>query len=306
MRSVRFTLEGLLLLFLAWLAWPVKPCQQPISFAVTSVDSKFQISQAEVAIEAATAADLWNGATGKTFLTPAPAERATVLVRLVYDERQSAYQAEQSLASQLSHAMSSFQTSQTQSKQLLSQYQNLKASYDQQVATWNSRDGAPPDVYASLEATRKQLNSLASRLNALQAQGQTQVGSINTQVDQYNALAQNTAPESGVFDGRTDTIIIYQFADRSDLRYVLTHELGHALGLEHIISDPNAIMAPERTSLPGRNVVLTNADSQAITTLCHASRLPSASPLGYTTRMQTLTPIWLRRLSAHLPAGVSL
>lgn len=51
----------------------------------------------------------------------------------------------------------------------------------------------------------------------------------------------NLIVTQGEFDPNTDTIDIYTFGNQDELRLVLMHEFGHALGLGHA-KQPNSIM----------------------------------------------------------------
>jgi predicted Zn-dependent protease len=55
---------------------------------------------------------------------------------------------------------------------------------------------------------------------------------VNTLIRKSNSLGAKKFTE-GRFNPNTNTIDVYQFSDRLKLKRVITHELGHALGINH-------------------------------------------------------------------------
>jgi predicted Zn-dependent protease len=90
---------------------------------------------------------------------------------------------------------------------------------------------------SSLNAQAEKLNQTNTELNQL-------LEYRNKAAENYNSLVQsyNSKYSSGLeFDqaeyrniGGEKEINVYEFKTREDLRFALAHELGHALGLDHV------------------------------------------------------------------------
>ena len=164
----------------------------------------------------------------------------------------------------------------------VAEYNAQKAALEKEVNYWNSRGGAPRSTYDSLQKRQTELNNqyiaLAQAEEQLKQSAEIVnstalvlnklISELNLQVAQYNTVGASTGKEfnqgeyvSGV---NGTSINIFQFNNENKLVRVLAHELGHALGLEHL-DNPRAIMYYLNE---GTNEKLTTDDLTALKQKC--------------------------------------
>ncbi len=272
----------------------IKPCSNPIEYSIGSFDPRFQISRTEFLSAVSAAEAIWEEPTGQNLFEYNP--NAPMKINLIYDYRQEATDRLTSLGYKIENTQSSYNTLKARYDSLLPQYeqqkavldslikqfQTRKAAYDEQVDYWNQQGGAPKETAQSLNAEHDALIKLAAKIKAQEKIVNDTVADINKLVEvlnnlaaqlklnvsNYNTVGQTRGEEfaEGLFiqDATGKTINIYEFNQRDELIRVLAHEMGHALGLEHV-DDADSIMYHLNES---ENAVLTAADKDQLKLVC--------------------------------------
>jgi len=217
-------------------------CKFPVKYSIGSVDSRFKTTQAEVKNVAQDASERWNTTDGKNLLNFD--QNAGLKINLVYDQRQEELDKLNGELDQIKSSKSTLDSQNQKFNDFLASYQSKLDSYNSEVKKWNSQGGAPADVFSSLESQRKTLEQMQATLKQMAEVFNVNAGSYNNDLTQLNTVLNAKKDEivtKGEYSPSDATINIYTFGNEEELRLVLMHELGHALGGDHI-SNPQAIM----------------------------------------------------------------
>ncbi len=270
-----------------------KSCTTQVKYSIGTIDPRFQISLEDFHESIRKASAVWENAVGQDIFIEQ--DSGGLRINLVYDTRQESTNQLTKLGLQIENTKSSFDKlkkkyesiriqyleNKKQLDVLTAEYTARNARYEEQVLYWNNRGGAPKAQFETLEKEREALTVLVETLQIKQENLNTLVATINALVHALNSIAQdlnmgigafNTigkqtpAFEQGVYvrSGLVERVDIFEFSTRRQLFRVLAHELGHAVGLEHL-DNPQAIMYKQNQAT---NETLTKTDLSAIRKLC--------------------------------------
>lgn len=249
------------------------PCSWPITYSLSSFDTKFGISKEEFLRIVNIAKEEWEQPISKELFVFAPNGDGDLKINLIYDIRQEASQKLKDIGITVNDTKASYDDLKERYNAMQADYLKLKAqfetrvasfqsrqnAYNQEVAYFNANGGAPQNDYDRLNREKDYLNAESGRLNNLQTELNFTVNNINAlvvvlnrlantlniEVKKYNTIGSELGGEfeEGTYqDGPNGREIdIYQFDNKNKLARVLTHEFGHALGLLHL-ENPKAVM----------------------------------------------------------------
>lgn len=210
------------------------PCDIPVAYTIGNIDSRFKISPAEVRNVADDAANRWNNNLHQQVYRYDP--NAKLKINLVYDERQQKLDATKAQISEFDKESQTITEFRTKVENLSIEYQQDLDDYNARVTYWNSRGGAPADVYSQLNAERASLEQRRIKINQMASLLNTQISENNSNIQDFNSQLEkdkNKIVTSGEYFTDGTKINIYTYGDEKELRLVLMHELGHALSFSH-------------------------------------------------------------------------
>lgn len=246
-------------------------CAEPLSYRIGTIDPSFGLSEDKLREALADVEKLWEADGQDLFVY---SETGSVVINFVYDERQQRTGIERELRrlisekhTEVTDIQQNYTALSAQYEEALVEYEARRNTYESTLATynatiekWNKKGGAPADVYATLGEQRTELEKEADSLRSLSSDLNRAVELLNgaadkanTSADEYNTVAGQYNVyfhEDKLFtqgDYQQQGINIYQYDGMEEMRIVLAHELGHALGLGHVDGDTSIMNSITRS-----------------------------------------------------------
>lgn len=250
-------------------AEPAPACQAPIKFRIGAIDPRFGIGREDFRRDVEEAGKLWEGAAGRTLFSYD--EKGPLEINLVYDNRQETTQKLIAVRASIVEKLEQIDAIKGRLRPLQARVRDLDQSYSAQAAAYrqvlddhnrtvsqfNQTGGAPEGEYQRLWSENLGLRKQGEALDAQKQELNRLTADMNELVRTHNALLARANAEAQALSASSDAkleegryvrrdgdqkIEIYQYLSETGLKVVLSHELGHALGIKHN-TNPSAIMS---------------------------------------------------------------
>lgn len=295
------------------LSWPGRdparpfvhiPCNIPVHYTLGEVDARFGFDEFTVVAALVEAAGLWQSATDALLLIESDHPLA-MRVDLAFDTRQEAANTRRSLRGGLERDRLQLEDEEVAMQQWSERIESARRAHarageevagrvrrhEADVTAWNSGSGRRTDArrgaleaestalrmaLADLERMAEDLNADIASYNRRAGYLRQHTEDFRSRVARYNEASSAAPVESGRYQydrAQGRRIEVYRAESYDELVWVLAHELGHALAIDHV-ADPGAIMhamlhdgGELRPSL-ARPVALSEADLAALHAVC--------------------------------------
>jgi len=273
-----------------------EPCTEPLTYQFGDIDSRFDITEQKLSETMKEVERLWATAMDQQVLEYR--KDGKVVIHLIYGEEQKRTESEQLLTNEIQtkkdqievleeeyeNLRTTFQEKQKDFESTLAEYNEKAREYSELANKWKGKK-IPEETYKKLKQMEKEIKLLRptverkkDTMEMLSQKTNTKSRKLNRLIDIQNELISKYNNRFGVAKkfnqgryfrkGDDERINIFQFSNIAQLKTVLAHEAGHAMGLDHVENNPQSIMYPIMGKQNIFDLSLTDEDIAALKNHC--------------------------------------
>jgi hypothetical protein len=276
-------------------AFAFDQCKGPRTYEVVSVDKRFGVSLAQAKAAARRAADMWHSAGGKIIFQQS--SNPQIKISLIFTEAQEAHQLVKELneeAELISKSIDIHNRHQDEINRKVANHNKEVEDLNKEfaelanaISQWNSKPTSQKEERARLQRDqeallkrKKELESIGKQLqeeNTFLAKQRADLEKEQKKYDldrdmvKYVVNGVLSFQRAGVYQRSAkgeETIKIFVMGDLDELKNVLAHEFGHALGIQHL-ADVKALMHAELSEANRNLKLVSRADIREFRRICH-------------------------------------
>ena len=239
---------------------------------------------------------LWESTVNKDLIELSP--NGKVALNLIYSKEQKRTDAERQFSDRITakeqqvsvkerqyeRLSERYKKAEKEVRQTLDKYNSKISTYNKLAKEWDGREATSTivakfktleqeisELETSLKRKKQNLSTLRERTNTKTEQLNSLIKEQNNLIEEYNRrFSKSRRFDQGRYVKRGDNqaINIYQYGNRAQLKTVLAHEVGHALGLGHV-DNPKSIMHKMMAEQNMANLQLTQEDISALKIQCN-------------------------------------
>jgi hypothetical protein len=256
----------------------------PLKYRIGTIDSRFDLTKERLLITVQEAAGVWEAAAGRSLFVYD--ERATLPVNVVFSDAErrvidarpfkdlvdATDKSYHDLLARYDAETPAFDSLNNAYAKAVQQYNFRLARYNNLVVQWNSAGGVPEEMMPEMNAKRALLDSLFAIVQKDSAALHTPMANRKALGDRIEDAAHAHNVAAAQYDGHftvgkefeagtasSNEINVYVYQTLDELRLVLVHELGHALGFGHT-KDSLSVMFPVLLKQNTEHIQLSPAD----------------------------------------------
>lgn len=272
------------------------PCSEPLEIGVGSLDDRFQLDRVTLGNALRDVADLWSSALGTPVVVYS--EDAELMVNLVYAEEQQLTDSERQFRDRLQSESMSIEMMERRFNERENEYEKKARSYEKEMEElqvsidrlnqwvnihnrnggfnedelrqYDYRKASIDNRSKALERQQAELMKDAESLNRMISDLNRRIEDKNELVDEYNRTFTGERKfTQGAYEWNQNgkSIQVFQFSSLDELKLVLAHEVGHALGLPHV-ENPASVMYYLMGNQKVNGLALTGEDIEALKAIC--------------------------------------
>ncbi|HEX6983495.1 MAG TPA: matrixin family metalloprotease [Balneolaceae bacterium] len=273
------------------------PCVEPLTYRIASIDPRYDIDQKQLTKIMKDVGKLWSTVLNKPLINYN--ESGEIAIHLVYSDNQYKSRQEQKLSNkievkrqqitllkqQYERLSDLYEKKENRLKKLFENHNQMVQRLNESFVKWRARGISEnkehiirekkrqisnikyrvDQQYAEIKSLRNRLNQKSKQLNALTTQTNELIKAYNQKFAEIREFHQGRYVQRG--DLRM--IKIFQFNNRKELSLVLAHEIGHALGLDHV-ENPESIMYYLMSEQNVVDLALSKEDIEALENHCES------------------------------------